>query len=291
MSLLTWMSNLSTGGRLVTRRELVTLSPADLLRRSRSLAQAVYVGEDTVLCRVLGRYRIYVAASDVGFGVHVMLDGAWETWLTSFMARRIRSGMTIVDAGANHGYYSLLFAHLTGPEGRVAAIEPHPRTAALLRRSLYANGFQSWATVFEMAATAEDNGQAQLLAPEHEPKNAFLGIEAALPGAAAFHVKTGRLATLLADWPRIDFIKADVEGGEEGFIEGGWPLLERDRPDMVLEFNALRCKDPTGLLTRLKGLYGRVQVIGTDGRLSRVPRAVLADASLHKDWMLFCSRD
>jgi FkbM family methyltransferase len=102
-----------------------------------------------------------------------------------------------------------------------------------------------------------------LHAPEHEPKNAFLQAEGPHPGATAFPVRTGRLATMLADWPRVDFIKADVEGGEEGFIEGAWPLLERDRPDLVLEFNALRCKDPAALLAGLEGLYKQT---GSSGR-------------------------
>lgn len=290
MNLLSWIANLSTRDRLITRKELTRLSSAALLKRSRALAQAVFVGDGTVLCRVLGRYRLFVAADDVGFGVHVMLDGAWETWLTRFMARRITPGMAVVDAGANHGYYTLLFAHLVGPQGRVAAIEPHPRTASLLRRSLYANGFQPWVTVFEMAAGATDDATVYLHAPDHEPKNAHLGTAEPVPGVTAFPVKGGRLAMMLADWPRVDFMKVDVEGAEEGFIDGAWPILERDRPRLVLEFNACRCTDPAGLLDRLSGLYGRIGVIGQDGSVSEAPRATLEDRELRKDWLLFFER-
>lgn len=290
MNLLAWIANLSTRDRLITRRELTRLSPAALLRRSRSLAQTVFVGDNTVLCRVLGRYRLYVAADDVGFGVHVMLDGAWETWLTSFMARRIKPGMAVVDAGANHGYYTLMFAHLVGLQGRVAAIEPHPRTTSLLRRSLYANGFQPWVSVFEMAAGAQDDTVFHLHTPDHEPKNAHVLSTAPGPGVPAVSVKGGRLATMLADWPRVDFMKVDVEGAEEGFIDGAWPILERDRPALVLEFNAYRCADPAGLLDRLSALYGRIGVIAQDGAVSEAPRATLEDRELRQDWLLFFER-
>ena len=287
VKLLNWIRSLSTRDRLISRKEITRLSPDALLKRSRGLARPIYVGDNTVLCRVLGRYRLFVTADDVGFGAPVMLDGAWETWLTSFMARRIRPGMAIVDAGANHGYYTLMFAHLTGPTGRVAAVEPHPRTAALLRKSVYANGFQFWTTVIEQAAGAEDSVTLSLSTPDHEPKNAHLS--SAPPGSEvnATPVAGARLATMIADWPKVDFIKADVEGAEEAFIEGAWPVLERDRPALVLEFNAGRCGNPSGLLDRLAGLYGDIGVIERDGKIGRRPRTILEDRSLREDWLLF----
>lgn len=288
MKLLNWITGLLSRDRPITRKELTRLSPADLLKRSRLMARPVFVGNDTVLCRVLGRYRLFVASDDVGFGVHVMLDGAWEPWLTSFMARRIKPGMAVADVGANHGYYTLLFAHLTGPTGRVAAVEPHPRTAALLRRSLYANGFQHWTTVFEGAATAADGESLYLGVPDHEPKNAHVLTEAA-PGAP--QIRGDRLATLLAEWPRVDFIKIDVEGAEEACVEGAWPIIERDRPMLALEFNPLRCQDPGGLLDRLQKIYGRIGVIERDGSVRTTTASALLAPGRVDDWMLWLEAD
>jgi FkbM family methyltransferase len=272
------------GSRPISLKALRRMDAATLLRRSRAMAGAVYVGDRTVLCRVLSRYRLYVASDDVGFGVHVMLDGLWEGWLTAFMARRIKPGMRIVDAGANHGYYTLLFAHLTGPDGRVAAIEPNPRLAGLLRRSLYANGFDPRVTVFEQAAGAADGVTLHLNVPDHEPKNGHL-VGEATPGAIA--VTGARLDTLLADWPRVDFLKVDVEGHEEAFLDGAWPIIQRDRPILVLEFNAVRCADPAGLLDRLEAVYGRIQTVGRDSVTTPADRSRLLDASRTDDWMLF----
>lgn len=284
MRLLNWLRNALPGPRPIPLKALRRMDPARLLRRSRAMASAVYVGDRTVVCRVLSRYRLYVASDDVGFGVHVMLDGLWEGWLTAFMARRIVPGMRIVDAGANHGYYTLLFAHLAGPTGRVAAIEPNPRIAGLLRKSVYANGFDPRVSLFEVAAGARDDVTLHLRIPDHEPKNAHLVGEAE-PGTVA--VRGARLDTLLADWPRLDFMKVDVEGFEEAFLDGAWPILARDRPMLVLEFNAVRCVDPAGLLDRLEAAYGRIQVIGRDGRATVADRARLLDPGRVEDWMLF----
>ena len=286
--LLNWLRNALPasfdGPRPIPLKALRRMDAETLLRRSRALADAVYVGDRTVLCRVLSRYRLYVASDDVGFGVHVMLDGLWEGWLTAFMARRIRPGMRIVDAGANHGYYTLLFAHLAGPEGRVAAIEPNPRLAGLMRRSLYANGFDPRVDLFELAAGAGDDETLHLSVPGHEPKNGHLIGEAA-PGTVA--VAGARLETLLADWPRVDFMKVDVEGHEEAFLDGAWAIIQRDRPMLVLEFNALRCVDPGGLLDRLEGLYGHIQIIGRDSRATPADRTRLLYTTRSEDWMLF----
>lgn len=271
----------------ITRKALRTMDAQSLLRRSRAMASAVYVGDRSVLCRVLTRYRLFVDARDVGFGVHVMLDGAWETRLTAFMAKRIEPGMRIVDVGANHGYHTVLFAHLTGPQGRVAAIEPHPRTASLLRRSLYANGFDPWTEVHECAAVAHDGVRLALHVPNDELKNANVAPAPATIDPAAMLVSGARLDTLLAHWSRVDFIKIDVEGAEEDCLEGAWSLIEKHRPMIVLEYNAYRSRDPRHLLDQLSALYGQIRVIADDGSLVSVPRDRLEDATNREDWMLF----
>lgn len=276
---------------LIGENELVSLDRWALERRSRALAQAVYLGEGVVLCRALGRYKMYVASNDVGFGAHLMLDGAWEPWLTVFMARRLRPGMRVVDVGANHGYYTAMFADLVGRSGRVAAIEPGPRTASFLRQTVTVNGFDDRVTVFEVAATDSDGAILVLSSPSHEPKNARIvnDDQAGMPDTVT--VAGARLDTLLQDWSGVDFIKVDVEGAEESMLAGAWPLLERDRPGLLLEFNAGRCRDPAGLLDRLVLLYGQLRAVSFDSKAEPVSRAALLDASQHEDWILWFGED
>jgi FkbM family methyltransferase len=274
---------------LVGRNELVTLDRWALERRARALASPVYLGAQTALCRVLGRYKLYVDTDDVGVGAHVLLDGCWESWLTVFMARRMRPGMSCVDVGANHGYYSLLFADLVGADGRVAAIEPNPRLAALLRRSVSVNGFGDRTTVFETAAGAVDAEPLRLIAPPDEPKNGRT-LPADVTAIAGVDVIGERLATMLAGWPRVDFAKIDIEGAEEAAIDGFWPILERDRPELVMEFNAARCADPAALLARLGGLYGPLRFIDVDSASYPADCAALLDPAHREDWMLHLAR-
>ena len=272
---------------LIGLNELLTMDRWALERRSRALVQTAFLGNQLTLCRVLGRYKLYVPTTDLGFGAHVMMDGVWEPWLTVFMASRIKPGMHVVDAGANHGYYTVLFADIVGPAGRVLAIEPNPPTAKLLRQTVGVNGFDSRVDVIEKALTAADDETLVFFAPGQEPKNARV-MNADYAGLPEMVTVTGaKLDTLLADWPRVDFMKVDVEGAEEPMLAGAWATIKHDRPELLLEFNSKRCTDPAGLLDRLEAIYGAARLIGFDSSLQSVSREALLSADNEEDWLLY----
>jgi hypothetical protein len=96
--------------------------------------------DDRVLCKVLGKYLMWVDALDQGLSPHLIFQGFWEMWITAAMARFVRRGTTVVDVGANVGYYTLLLADAVGPQGRVVAFEPNPPIAEKLRMTDANNG-------------------------------------------------------------------------------------------------------------------------------------------------------
>ncbi len=79
---------------------------------------------DVNLCRVLGKYLMYVIPQDLTLTPHLALDGIWESWVTMAIARHLKPGMRCMDVGACYGYYSLLMADVVGPSGYVEAWEP-----------------------------------------------------------------------------------------------------------------------------------------------------------------------
>lgn len=273
---------------LIGLNELQRMDRWVLERRSRALVQTAFLGNQLTLCRVLGRYKLFIPTTDIGFGAHVIMDGVWEPWLTVFMASRIKAGMNVVDAGANHGYYTVLFADLVGPKGRVAAFEPNPKTVELLTRTVVVNGFDSRVTIFDKALTAADDETLLFFAPTGEPKNARIMEPQYVGHPDTLTVTGAKLDTLLADWPRIDFMKVDVEGAEEAMLKGAWETIARDRPQLLLEFNAERCADPAGLLDRLEAVYGgRPSVVSHASALEPVERAALLDPDHSEDWLLY----
>jgi FkbM family methyltransferase len=247
---------------------------------SRASASPAYLGDGLALCRILTRYKFYLDSSDLTFAPHVLIDGYWESWLTRFIARKVRPGWTVADVGAHCGYYSVMMADLVGPDGRVVAVEPNPGAASLLRRSAMLNGFGERIRISESAAAATD-GRAILYAPDGSAGGSSLVTRFGEPGPECerIGVATTRLDSLLAEEKRVDFIKIDAEGSEEAIVAGMEQILARHRPALALEFNAAWYDDPAGFLRRLESIYGSLRRIDVEGEAI----AVTGDALLEQE--------
>lgn len=276
--------------RLLALGHLATMDRFKLEALCRAQAQPLYLGDHLAICRILGRYKLFVDTHDCGFAAHVLLDGYWEMWLTIFMCRRIRPGMIVMDVGANFGYYTLLLADLVGPQGRVFAIDPNPDVAALLRRSVALNGFAERTSIVEAAAGAKPAGQGLLYSPHGEFKNACVieSPDQVDPAAGTIHqVRQVTIDDVVSAAPRLDFLKIDAEGAEEAIVEGMESCLHDHKPSFILEFNAARCRDPGALIRRLTAIYGTVCYLNFGGCLTKTTEAELTSQHVGQDWLLF----
>jgi FkbM family methyltransferase len=253
----------------------------------RRRVQTVSLNEKIILARILGRHKIFLHSEDLGFACHLMLDGFWEMWLTQFLARRVEKGMTIVDVGANFGYYTLLFGEGVGERGRVLAVEPNPMAIKLLERTVNLNGFSTRTEVIPKAL-GEREGTGILFSPLGEPKNASI-VQADQPGGICHDVQITSLDELVEERKvgRVDLVKIDAEGSEVRIVSGMQRLIERDKPAIVLEYNAARYMDPRGFFEELVDRYGRCQEIEADGGLRPISVDVAANPALGRDRLLF----
>jgi FkbM family methyltransferase len=159
--------------------------------------------------------------------------GEYEHWETRTLKRIIRPGWTVLDAGANMGYYTLLLARLVGPTGRVDAIEPAAATFAALKRNLKLNTMPQ--VRLHRLALADRVGESQLRHGAHS------GI-AHLADVAVDTDEPVQVLTLdefvaREELARLDFVKIDIEGAEGRFLKGGESTIKRWRPTLLIEFN------------------------------------------------------
>ncbi len=222
------------------------LDPRNLLIPPRHLNEAAirascynaYLGDGTSLCRVLGRYRMFVDTNDIGFSSHMLADGYWEMWVTEALVARVKPGMVCADIGANLGYFSLLMADLAGHGGGIHAFEPNPAIAARLRKTLAVNGYGG--TSVHEVALSDCAGDAAFHVPEGEPKNGRLVDPAEHPDATRVPIQRFDSLGIIPD-----FIKIDVEGAEESAWRGMAGILGQPRPlTIFLEFTLGRYADP-----------------------------------------------
>lgn len=272
-----------------------TLRPI-LLNKNRPAAEkhftegtrSQYLGNGTLLCQVLGGLKLFVIGDDVGFSPHMIFEGYWEFWLTRYFAEVIRPGDTVLDIGANLGYYTLLAADLVGPEGRVVAVEPNPEVFRRLSASIAVNGFAPRTSARNIAlAGPDETGKRAFFVPSGEPKNGrFVGSQEdpehlAVHGAVS-DVVLGRIDP--EEFDRIDFIKIDVEGAELTVLAHLQPVLEKFRPKVVCEIN----------FQRGYSWHDVVSALGTDvlhyldfhSQIKPLTRQMAETEQLGEDWLV-----
>lgn len=274
----------------VSTADLRALGRIEAEAAMRARCMVVPVDATTALCRILGRYKMYLDRRDIGFAPHLMFEGFWEYWLTEFIWRNLRPGEVALDVGANHGYYALLMADLVGAHGRVHAFEPNPRLFDLMSRTVALNGF--WHTVrLHGAAVAEASGPPMTFAAtEREPKNGRLLMPgedtAAEPDAVLTPVPVVPLDEAV-EGP-VHFVKIDVEGAEELAWRGMQRLIGRSpQIRIVMEFNPGRCRDAAATLADIAAHFA-LREVGFDARAHPVTAEEVLGRS--EDTLLYLSR-
>jgi FkbM family methyltransferase len=227
-------------------------------------------------------------ACDMGDQIsrEVCLTGLYEPPVTRVVQRHLRPRGTLVDVGANWGYFSLLAAPAVGPEGTVFALEPDPRQFEALTRNVSANGFRQVAPL-QAAASAEE-GRLSLVGYDEGQANRGVSRVAgpSAPGRR-FDVRAMSVDLLTAACPRVDVVKIDVEGAEDAVLDGMCDGLSARRyRALVLELHPdlLRAKgaDPASCVARLRdhGYRGWTIDLGPDAYRRALNPAVDVDSLL-----------
>lgn len=187
----------------------------------------------------------------------LFLHGTYETFIQKWLMRELRAGMTVVEVGANVGYYALQICRLIEPGGQALFVEPLPENYDLLVRNLTANGF-GWATAMRAAVTAGE--QEVTFFPSRDGAQSSIA-KHALADLPEIRVPGTSLDGLLESHglPSVDLLLVDIEGaeailpasGKQCFAERrvGTVLLE-PHPDKIVALGF----EPEGFVDELRAL-------------------------------------
>lgn len=174
-----------------------------------------------------------------------ILSTAWGQWLSdsvySFYKRIFEPGIehlsflvqpdtSIVDVGANVGFFTLKFAKWVSGGGRVIAIEPEPANVDALHRAILRGGVTNVDVV--QAAAAEKEGELRLSLNPLNPADHRLA-EQGIP------VKAVTIDSLMQvrGWPPVSLIKIDVQGAEPRTLAGAQETISRFNPAIFVEID------------------------------------------------------
>jgi FkbM family methyltransferase len=190
------------------------------------LLQDEYSKHPVELRRTHG-FDIYLDTSDLGVSPSIGILGWYELRTTELFVKLIKTGWTVVDVGANVGFFTLLAAKLTGEMGRVISFEPDPTSYNLLSKSVERNHFGN-VSLFQRAISGTDGDRSLHLSATHH--KGLHSITRDL-GGEKITVQSSKLDTIASKMGigSIDLLKIDVEGAEPEVLEGAGELLAEGR--------------------------------------------------------------
>ena len=201
---------------------------------------------------------------DIFVSDQILKRGIWEPCEANLFCQLIQPGDTVLDIGANIGYYTSIASRLVGSQGKVYAFEPKRRNFEILEWN--ATNSDAGNIVCINQAIANYTGETTLyLSPENLGHHSFLG--------SINFDETHTIAVTSADEyflenpDKIDFVKIDVEGAEQAVLEGMQNILRTnaERIKVVMEFWPIGLNEaPGGLphaLDTLRGSFDNIMVI------------------------------
>ncbi|MFX1237854.1 MAG: FkbM family methyltransferase [Promethearchaeota archaeon] len=174
---------------------------------------------------------------------HLLLDGYWELWVTKFFLKILQERMTVVEVGANIGYYTILAASRVGVHGKVHAFEANPEVFDILYRNIEVNGFRDRVTLVNKAVI-DKSGILQFHCPQyHQAGGSIVPFSEKLLKEIREERETIKVETISLDEyfehhdGKIDIVKIDAEGSEPFIFKGMKKVLTSNRDiKIVCEF-------------------------------------------------------
>ena len=84
--------------------------------------------------RIFGKYKFFYLENDRYIGQRIALE-KYEPYETQLILRQAKVGDTVVDVGANIGYYTVLLADKIGKTGKIYAFEPDKTNFEILKKN------------------------------------------------------------------------------------------------------------------------------------------------------------
>lgn len=147
----------------------------------------------------------------------LLTNGFCEPEVARFARHVLRPGDFVIDAGANIGFFTVLFGLLVGPTGQVVAVEPGPNNWQKLKDNITHNKLTNVKVIQQPLWSEETDVILHICADS--------GLNSLKPDPQAVGTTMQRATTLAkiaaGEVPRL--VKIDVEGAEEFVCRGfGW---------------------------------------------------------------------
>lgn len=193
--------------------------------------------------------RFLANPHDTYLGRSMITYGEFSELEWHLLAKLVRQGAVVIEAGANMGCFTVPLAKAVGIRGMVYAFEPQLAVFQQLCANLALNDLMN-VQAFN-AGCGSEPGTIHMRRPHPAAQNNFGGFSLdKLKDQAGPKVRVEKLDDVV-DPPRLTLLKADVEGMEIHVIRGAAGLIAQHRPFLYLEAHE---PDAPPLFAELLGL-------------------------------------
>jgi len=169
-------------------------------------------------------------------GQHVFASGVYEPSTSLLIRSLLETGDVVIDGGANVGFFTLLMARRVGSSGQVTAFEPVPDLRNQLLKNLTLNDLGNVAVRSE--ALYDREGTTELaIGPSGHLGTSSLRPALKSPTTKTIRVALTRLDSVTDPTTNVRLVKLDVEGVEIFALRGMRQVIQRCRPDLVIEIS------------------------------------------------------
>jgi len=177
------------------------------------------------MVRKIHDYKLKLDLKDIGIARQLVINGTREDQLRYILKEEIEEGMTVVDVGANIGYYPIMEAKLVGESGFVYAIEPAQENFQLLLENIKLNGLQQNFETYNIGVSNKTRKERFYLST-HSNLHTFIkdGFDGKYTTTGVTNkyvdVDVTDLTAFLKNKRPVHLIRMDVEGYEVEILEG-----------------------------------------------------------------------
>ena len=201
----------------------------------------------------------------------------------------IKPNSTVLDIGANIGWYTVIAAQLVGPRGQIHAFEPDPTNVNMLKKNMSLNNICN--VKIHAVAVLDRDGMIDFY---QNPEN--YGDHSISPWtyqrcfvvdqnySNPTSIPCARIDNLLScqEFQNVSFIKMDIQGSECRALAGLEKYLHQHRPPILLEYSPAHIyhakSSPFEIFAFIdKNQYLPYEVIPQDQYPARVQPIAVAD--------------
>jgi len=239
-------------------------------------------------------YKMILDIEDVGISRALLLFGTREEDHKYILEKELKPGMTVLDLGANVGYYALMECNLVGPTGFVYCLEPHPENYNQLIKNLELNNMMDRVETYNYGGSNVDSVEKLYVSAKSNqhsfcdtrPEKNIANLEG---NSETIDVQTVTVSSFIKGKKNIDFIRMDIEGFEVEVFEGMMSALDESesfRPSVLFETHKPKYSEPDhSLKKQLEEFFARgykAKILISD----ELPRASFAEFGYKPDHTL-----